>query len=202
MECRDNLESEPTGEFSASSTPSAVSRRRSVRFALIAWVKTILSAAVYATLIVTFGGQSARVQGSSMEPTLLDHDRLVVNKLAYRLRDPQVGDIVMLYYPLDPDKTFVKRIVAGPADVIRSVQGRLYRNEVLLPDDFIASEFRSSDTWGPEIIKPGSYYVMGDHRNSSSDSRSWGFVPKRYIVGRVQLRWWPIGDARFFRGFE
>jgi signal peptidase I len=169
---------------------------------LIAWVKTMMTAVVYATLIVTFVAQSAKVQGSSMEPTLSDGDRLVVNKLAYRFRDPQVGDIVMLYYPLDPDKTFVKRIVAGPTDVIRSVEGQLYRNDTLLPDDFATDEVRSVDTWGPEVIKPGSYFVVGDHRNSSSDSRAWGSVPRRYIIGRVQLRWWPISSARFFHGFK
>ena len=80
----------------------------------VAWVKTLASAAVYATLIVTFGFQVARVEGQSMAPTLADQDRLIVNKLAYRLADPQRGDIVMLYYPLNPDKSFVKRVTRVP----------------------------------------------------------------------------------------
>jgi len=150
---------------------------------------------------VTFGFQVARVEGQSMAPTLEDQDRLIVNKLAYRLADPQIGDIVMLYYPVDPDKSFVKRVVAGPDDVIRSVEGHVYRNDVLLPDDFIPTEFRDNQTWGPEIVKPGYYYVMGDHRNNSSDSRSWGLVPKKYIIGKVQVRWWPMNHARIFNGF-
>ena len=120
---------------------------------LVAWFKTLVSAAVYATLIVTFGFQVARVEGQSMVPTLEDQDRLIVNKLAYRLHDPQVGDIVMLYYPEDPDKSFVKRIVGEEDDTIRSVNGRVYRNDVPLPDDFIPEEYRSAgDTWGPEIV--------------------------------------------------
>ena len=77
-----------------------------------------------------------------MAPTLEDQDRLIVNKLAYRLHDPQVGDIVMLLYPEDPDKSFVKRIVAEPGDTIRSVNGRVFRNDVPLPDDFIPEEYR------------------------------------------------------------
>src|SRR5215467_891949 len=92
---------------------------------LVAWLKTLASAAVYATLIVTFGFQVARVEGMSMAPTLQDQDRLIVNKLAYRLHDPQVGDIVMLYYPLKPEKSFVKRVIAEEGDQVRIVDGRV-----------------------------------------------------------------------------
>lgn len=171
---------------------------------LVAWFKTLVSAAVYATLIVTFGFQVARVEGESMAPTLEDQDRLIVNKLGYRLPNhgPRVGDIVMLLYPNDPDKSFVKRVVAEPGDTIRSVNGHLYRNEVPLPDEFIPEEYRSYDTWGPEILRDGHYFVMGDHRNNSSDSRTWGFVPKKYIIGRVQLRWWPLTEARLFEDWN
>ena len=165
---------------------------------VVAWLKTLASAAVYATLIVTFGFQVARVEGQSMAPTLADQDRLIVNKLAYRLRSPQVGDIVMLYYPLNPDKSFVKRIIAEENDTIRIVDGRVYRNEVLINDDYVPAEFRSHDDFGPEVVPQGYYFVMGDHRNNSSDSRHWKFVPKKYIIGKVQLRWWPLPEARIF----
>ena len=86
---------------------------------VVAWLKTLASAAVYATLIVTFGFQVARVEGQSMAPTLADQDRLIVNKLAYRIGEPHVGDIVMLYYPLNPDKSFVKRVIAEEGDQVR-----------------------------------------------------------------------------------
>ena len=165
---------------------------------LFTWFKTLASAAVYATLIVTFGFQVARVEGQSMAPTLEDQDRLIVNKAAYKIGEPRRGDIVMLWYPVDPDKSFVKRVVAEPGDTIRSVNGHLYRNDVPLPDEFIPEEYRSYDTWGPEVLRDGHYFVMGDHRNNSSDSRTWGFVPKKYIIGRVQLRWWPVTEARLF----
>jgi signal peptidase I len=171
---------------------------------LVAWFKTLVSAAVYATLIVTFGFQVARVEGQSMAPTLEDQDRLIVNKLEYRLpgHTPRVGDIVMLLYPIDPEKSFVKRVVAEPGDTIRAVNGRVYRNDVPLPDDFIPEEFRDFGTWGPEIVREGHYFVMGDHRNNSSDSRTWSFVPRKYILGKVQLRWWPLNRAQFFSAWD
>jgi signal peptidase I len=169
---------------------------------LVAWFKTLFSAAVYATLIVTFGFQVARVEGQSMAPTLEDQDRLIVNKAAYLIGSPQIGDIVMLYYPVDPDKSFVKRVVGEPNDTLRSVDGRVYRNDVPLPDEFIPEEFRSHDTWGPRVVPDGMYFVMGDHRNNSSDSRSWDWVPKKYIIGKVQIRWWPVTHAHFFEPWK
>jgi signal peptidase I len=165
---------------------------------MFAWVKTLTSAGVYATLIVTFGFQVARVEGQSMAPTLEDQDRLIVNKLAYLLDAPQVGDVVMLIYPKSPDKSFVKRVVAEPLDTVRIVDGRVYVNDEVLPFDFIPEEYRDHDNLGPEVIPEGYYFVMGDHRNNSSDSRHWGNVPKKYILGKVQIRWWPFNHARVF----
>jgi signal peptidase I len=165
---------------------------------LVVWLKTLASAAVYATLIVTFGFQVARVEGFSMQPTLQDNDRLIVNKLAYRFGDPKVGDIVMLYSPQEPDKALVKRVIAQAGDVVRIVDGRVYRNDVALDDSFVAAGFRSHDDWGPQVVPEGYYFVMGDHRNNSSDSRSWGYVPKKYIAGKVQVRWWPLGHGHVF----
>jgi signal peptidase I len=163
-----------------------------------AWFKTLASAALYATLIVTFVFQVARVEGRSMAPTLEDQDRLIINKFAYRLDDPHLGDIVMLYYPNDPSKSFVKRLIAGEGDQVRIADGRVYRNGVLLDDSFVPPDYRSHDDWGPQVVPEGYYFVMGDHRNNSSDSRNWGYLPKKYVVGKVQMRWWPPSHVRVF----
>ena len=164
------------------------------------WLKTLTSAGVYATLIVTFVGQVARVDGISMAPTLADHDRLIVNKAAYLswIGEPRIGDIVMLYYPNEPEKAFVKRVMAKEGDAVRIVSGQVYRNGVLMDDSFLPSEYRSHDDWGPDVVPEGFYFVMGDNRNHSLDSRHFRFVPKRYIIGKVQLRWWPMPQSRLF----
>ncbi len=182
---------------SAEAEPTISAWRRMGR-EVVAGVQTLLSAAVYATLIVTFGFQVARVDGLSMAPTLEDRDRLIVNKLVYELGEPRPGDIVMLYYPLNPEKMFVKRVIAKEGDTVRIVDGHVYVNDIPLRDDYVPAEFRSHDDWGPQVVQQGYYFVMGDHRNNSSDSRHWGPVPKKYIVGKVKVRWWPLQDARIF----
>lgn len=165
----------------------------------MAWIKTFASAAIYATLIVTFGFQVARVEGRSMEPTLEDQDRLIVNKALYRFfGEPELGDIVMLYYPNDSEKSFVKRVIAQEGDEVRIENGKVYVNDVLLPDEYVPPRFRSHETLGPERVRDDHYFVMGDHRNNSSDSRHWGQVPRRYVIGKVQLRWWPLSNAAIF----
>ena len=196
----DTVAADVAADLASPTQPDAGAREwlNRVGHEIVTWVKTLASAAVYATLIVTFGFQVARVEGMSMAPTLQDQDRLIVNKLAYRLHDPQIGDIVMLYYPLQPEKSFVKRVIAKEGDNVRIVDGRVYRNDVPLDDSFVPPEYRSHDDWGPQVVPEGYYFVMGDHRNNSSDSRLWGFVPKKYIIAKVQLRWWPLTHARLF----
>ncbi len=149
-------------------------------------------------LTLTFGCQVARVDGLSMAPTLENEDTLVVDRLAYQLKRPQRGDIVMLAYPRDPAKLFVKRIVAAAGDTVHIVNGLVTINGRLLNDSYVLPEFRSHDSFGPQVSPAGCYFVLGDHRNRSSDSRQWGLVPRHFIRGRITLRVWPLHGIRVF----
>jgi len=110
-----------------------------------------------------------------MAPTLADQDRLVVSKWQYHNHDPRLGDIVMLRYPLAPEKSFVKRVIGREGDAVRIVDGKVFRNDVPVDDSYVPPEYRSHDTWGPRVIPQGYYFVMGDHRNNSSDSTGASF---------------------------
>lgn len=164
-----------------------VARLGLARGTLLSLVGVLLFVLTFPTyvFVVTFLFQAARVQGHSMEPTLHDGQRLLVNKLAYRMGEPRIGDVVMFYYPLRPERAFVQRVMAAEGDQVRIVNGQVYRNDVLVNDSFVPPDYRSRDDWGPQVVPEGYYFVMGDHRRNSSDSRHWGFVPKRYIIGRV-----------------
>jgi signal peptidase I len=158
----------------------------------------VLGAALVMLFVLVSIFQPARVQGGGMAPTLADGDRMLVNNQAYRWRDPQRGDVVRLFYPANADKTFVMRVIAEEGDRVQIVGGRVSVNDVPAKDDYVLAEFRSHDDWGPQIVPEGYYFVMGDHRNHVADSRHWGFVPKKYITGRILLRWWPLSSARVF----
>ena len=180
-------------------TPVAGPLPRRQVLALSISVTALAALRVITSIFVTaFLFQAARVEGHAMEPTLGDQDRLVVNKLTFQRRVPNRDDIVMLYYPLNPDKSFVKRVIATEGDEVRIIDGVVSINGIQRADEFVPADFRSHDDWGPQVVPEGYYFVMGDHRNNSSDSRHWGYVPKKYIVGRVQWRWWPIRSARSF----
>ena len=151
---------------------------------MMAGLKTLVSAAVYATLIVTFGFQVARVDGLSMAPTLEDHDRLIVNKLVYELGEPRPGDIVMLYYPLNPEKMFVKRVIAKEGDTVRIVDGHVYVNDVPLHDDYVPAGIPQPRRLGPAGRAAG--LLLRDGRSPEQQLRQPPLGPGAEEVHRRQ----------------
>ena len=156
-------------------------------------------AVLFCFFLVTFVGQAFRVQGTSMLPLLEDGERIIVNKLVYRFRPVGRGDVVVFWYPRDPSVSFIKRVVGLPGDVVELRQGFLFVNGKAVEEGYLSPRFRDDESYAPVEVKKGYYYVLGDHRNSSNDSRSWGEVPEKYIYGRAEARFWPpakIGAIR------
>jgi len=144
----------------------------------------------------TYLFQVARVEGRAMSPTINDQDRLIVNKRVYLASDPAIGDIVMVRYPHNPEKSFVMRVIATGGDKVNIAGGVVFRNGRETDEPYVT--YRSQEQWGPEVVPEGTFFVMGDRRDNSSDSRHWGFVPREYVLGRVTVRWWPLSARRRF----
>jgi signal peptidase I len=161
-------------------------------------IRVVTRAAAAVFFFGTFGFQVIQVDGFSMAPTLEDHDELIVDKLTYEFGDPRPGDVVTLYYPPNPARLYLKRVIAKEGDTVQIVDGRVLVNQQPLRDDYVSPAYRDHGNWVPQVIQQGYDFVMGDHRNNSSDSRDWGFVPKKYILGKVTARWWPLLEARVF----
>jgi signal peptidase I len=165
--------------------------RRNVIRAVFELLHDLSMAVLFCFFLITFVAQAFRVQGTSMLPLLEDGERIVVNKLVYRFRPIARGDVVVFWYPRDPAVSFIKRIVGLPGDVVEIRRGVVLVNGAALSEEYVAEAYRDWEDHQPVEVRPGYYYVLGDHRNSSNDSRSWGEVPEKYIYGRASLRFWP-----------
>ncbi|MGD8397319.1 MAG: signal peptidase I [Anaerolineae bacterium] len=166
------------------STPKTESRS-----ALREMVETILLTLLIYVLVRTFLFENYRVDGHSMLPTLQDDQFVIVNKLGYRLHEPQRGDIIVFRDPRSPDRKLIKRVVGMPGEVIETRSGQVYVDGQLLDEPYIQAPARYSQP--STQIPAGNYYVLGDNRNNSSDSHSWGNLPEDRIVGKAWLSYWP-----------
>lgn len=163
-------------------------------------MRDIVFAGLIAVLIVVFVVQPVRVEGQSMMPKLHDQDRIFVNKFIYPLREwmgdkepIKRGDIVVLLFPDDPSKSYIKRVVGLPGEEVNIEDGKLFINGEEIKEPYLDAEFLSRDSMPtPTRIKDHHYFVMGDNRRNSSDSRYWGLVPEKYIYGQAIFRYYPF----------
>lgn len=170
-----------------------------------ALIRDVLFAALTAVLLVVFVIQPVKVEGTSMLPKLHDGERIFVNKFVYTCADwpsarlsigrqIQRGDVVVFWYPKDPNKSFIKRVIGLPGEVVRiDADGKVYINGTLLDEPYLSAEYTNAPQ-KPLLrtVKQHKYFVMGDNRNASNDSRAWGQVPERYIYGKAWFRYWPL----------
>jgi signal peptidase I len=154
---------------------------------------------VISAFIIIFLYQPVRVEGTSMLPVLEDQDRLFVNKIAYRVGDIHQGDVVVFQYPRDHSKSYIKRVIALPGDRLRIEDGRVYVNGSQLQERYVPNRF-SDDRSQPEmVLSPHEYFVMGDHRSISSDSREFGPVERNLIYGKAVFVYWPMEQVGVVR---
>ena len=175
------------GEGSSSS-----STVRKIGYFFLEIFQTVLLALVLYLLIDSVVAR-VRVENISMKPTLQPGEFLLVNKLAYRLGDVQHGDIVVFHNPQDVAEDYIKRVIGLPGDLVTIINGNVYVNDQMLSEKYISAPPTYKGEW---IVPDDSFFVLGDNRNQSSDSHSWGFVPKKNVVGRALVVYWPLDQMK------
>jgi len=144
-----------------------------------------------AMIIIVFFCQPVKVEGTSMAPLLSDQERIFINKFVYHFEPIGRGDVVVFWYPLDRTKSFIKRVVGLPGDEVEIRRGRVYINGKSLEEPYVPSQYVDTAAYGPVEIPRDEYFVMGDHRISSNDSRIFGPVPAAFIYGKAVFAYWP-----------
>ena len=166
---------------------------------VILWFRDLVIAAAASVFIILFLYQPVRVEGTSMLPRLEDRDRLFINKFVYHFSAIDRGDVVVFRYPRDEEKSYIKRVIALPGDDLRIDHGRVYVNGKLLREPYVPQEYRDNRSVAEMTVPDDCYYMMGDHRSISSDSRDFGPVERSLIYGKAVFVYWPARDAGVVR---
>ena len=159
------------------------------------WARDLLVATTASVLIVIFLYQPVRVEGTSMLPRLVDSDRLFVNKFIYRFSSIERGDVVVFHYPRNPEQSYIKRVIALPGDLLRIDRGQVWINGRPQVEPYVPEEYQDTDSMAEMVVPAGSYFMMGDHRCISWDSRKFGPVESSFIYGKAVFVYWPTRDA-------
>jgi signal peptidase I len=175
-------------ETPAPAPPPSHSLRNEIRI----WTRDLLIAIGLALVIIVFLYQPVKVEGTSMAPLLSDQERIFINKFVYRFEPIQRRDVVVFWYPLDRSKSFIKRVIGLPGETVEIRQGIVYVNGRAIDEPYVPVQYEDLSDFGPVRVPRDSYFVMGDHRISSNDSRVFGAVSSKYIYGRAVFAYWPV----------
>lgn len=188
----DRVPAQTPDEGGSAHPQETASEAGSFWFDVQVWVRDIIISIAVAVVVIVFLYQPVKVEGTSMMPWLHDQERIFVNKFVYRFEEIRQGDIVVFRFPLDPNKSYIKRVVGLPGHEVELIRGELFINGRRMDEPYIREEFQDALTYSATTVPAGHYYVLGDHRNTSNDSRTWGTVPREYIVGKAVFAYWPI----------
>lgn len=161
---------------------------------ILAWARDLALAVILAVVVIVFVYQPVKVEGTSMMPGLVDQERIFVNKFVYRwgIGAIERGDLIVFWYPGDQTKSYIKRVIGVPGDMVAIERGTVLLNGKALREDYVPREYRDMLSMPVRKIEADNYFVLGDHRNSSNDSRAWGFVPRNCIYGKAVFVYWPL----------
>ncbi len=188
------LSSSPSQEGSRDPTGS----RRSF-FEARYWLRDLILSLLLAFIVIVFLYQPVQVEGTSMMPRLYDHERIFINKFVYRFEPIHRGDIVVFHYPLDPSKSYIKRVIGLPGEWVSIREGAVEVNGKPLAEHYVPPSYLDHDSYPPVCVEPNHYYVLGDHRESSNDSRVWGTVDRSFIYGKAAFVYWPLDQLGALR---
>jgi signal peptidase I len=163
------------------------------------WLRDLVLAVLLAVIVIVFLYQPVQVEGTSMMPRLENHERIFINKFLYRFRPVARGDVVVFRYPLDPTKSYIKRVIGLPGDEVSIRAGHVLVNGAPLSEPYVPADYLDTESYAPVRVEPDHYFVLGDHRSSSNDSRVWGTVDRQYIYGKATFVYWPIGAMGWVR---
>ncbi len=182
--------SQPTTTDTHTAAPEPRRRFFETRY----WLRDLVLSLLVAFIVIFFLYQPVQVEGTSMLPRLSNHERIFINKFLYRFEPIQRGDIVVFWYPLDPSKSYIKRVVGLPGEWVGVVDGQVMIDGKPLSEPYLPAEGLDRQSCPPTYVESGHYYVMGDHRASSNDSRTWGTVEQKYIYGKAVFVYWPFSQ--------
>ena len=160
----------------------------------VSWLRDLAISVFIAVILIVFIYQPVKVEGTSMMPALTDHERIFINKFNYRfgLTNVERGDTVVFWFPLDRSKSYIKRVIGIPGDNVEIDAGAVIVNGRRIEEAYVPEEYRDRQSLAPLTVQPETYFVLGDHRSSSSDSRSWGAVARQDIYGKAVFVYWPL----------
>jgi signal peptidase I len=168
--------------------------RSSTLIATVAWFRDLMLSVLIAVLVILFLYRPVKVEGTSMMPSLYDQERLFINQFSYKFGIGEImrGDTVVFWFPEDTTKSYIKRVIGLPGDRVEVDDGYVIVNGRKLVENYVPPEYRDDRSYPEHMVPPDEYFVLGDHRVSSNDSRAWGFVPRNYIYGKAVFVFWPL----------
>jgi signal peptidase I len=189
----------PVSSDHAKAATSLTDNSSRVRPVVSGWLRDVIISLAVSAFFIIFLYQPVKVEGTSMMPTLQDQERVFINKFVYKLEPIEREDVIVFRYPRDPTKSYIKRVVAVAGDRVKIEDGVVYVNDHRLRETYVPAVYEDVRSYPETVVPPHSYFVLGDHRNLSNDSRDFGPVDEDFIYGKAVFGYWPVAKLGTLR---